>query len=335
VEVIVNAIIVELRSFKPPPPLLHNNTQYLLNASMGRMMLAAATVGLSTWALTPGGTYSARSLDELRWRAYMLKANLKSTGAQWGKSDSYLSLDPTEKGAVSYFHGMAQAALVLDRVLDLPYTAHIDACLLAIGQPLKESRPDLIAFRATGQPAAAVECKGRTGSHDKATITNAKVQAGNLPKVLGCPTTTPIASISHFDRASGSWSSLMVDPEPGQDRPEIPIEAVAFAHYWPLVTLANSMAPLVSRGQRTWATDSISGFSIGVPTSIMNIFSRYDLISSGARQEAGIEILSLAENGELLGEPDFVPGVDNFGEAEYEADGCGLLLAEEGLEYFG
>ena len=122
-------------------------------------MAAAATVGLTPWSLTPNGGPSVRSLDELHWRKYMLKANLESDGYRWVKSQSYLNLDPTEKGAVSYFHGMAQAGFVLDEVFGLPYTAHIDTCLLVMGQTLKESRPDLLAVKGNGYAAAAVECK--------------------------------------------------------------------------------------------------------------------------------------------------------------------------------
>lgn len=255
----MSAVVVELRSFPSPPGGWRNGIPGFAYVSMGRLMAAAATVGLTPWSLTPNGGPSVRSLDELRWRRYMLKANLESDGYRWVKSQSYLNLDPTEKGAVSYFHGMAQAGFVLDEVFGLPYTAHIDTCLLVMGQSLKESRPDLLAVKGNGYAAAAVECKGRTGTHNAAVIDRAKEQAQSLPKVLGCLQTTPIASIAHFDRSTGGWSSLMIDPDPSEDVPEIPLAAVVLAHYWPLVTLVNTMDRIETQGDRRWGTDTITG----------------------------------------------------------------------------
>ena len=76
-----------------------------LTFSWAELCHAAITVGRKNWRdVIKHGTYSVL---EILWRIAMVRANLvENSDGRLRKSTSYISLDPSEKGAVSFFFGM-------------------------------------------------------------------------------------------------------------------------------------------------------------------------------------------------------------------------------------
>ena len=65
------------------------------------------------------------SLYEAIYRLLIVRANLKEAGGYLEKTNSFKGLDPSEKGAVSYFLGLASAKLFSARLLGVPYLMHL------------------------------------------------------------------------------------------------------------------------------------------------------------------------------------------------------------------
>src|SRR2546425_10519701 len=65
------------------------------------------------------------SLDEIRFRIFLVRANLWEDRNHVQQTPAYVNLDPTEKGAISYFLGMALGKLLMFRLLDTPWMVHL------------------------------------------------------------------------------------------------------------------------------------------------------------------------------------------------------------------
>jgi len=87
--------------------------------SWARIVHSAATVGRANTAhVMQHGGYSWL---ELVYRVTMVLANLKeATSGQLVSTAAYRTLDPSEKGAVSYFLGLTVAELLAGRRLRVP-----------------------------------------------------------------------------------------------------------------------------------------------------------------------------------------------------------------------
>ena len=75
---------------------------------MKRLAWAAATIGGNPFAPRLGRRERAL---EMRWREAMIRASVPPGPRYFYKSSSYRRLAPSEKGAVSFFLGQAQAKL--------------------------------------------------------------------------------------------------------------------------------------------------------------------------------------------------------------------------------
>ena len=90
------------------------------------LLWAAITIG------RPNVTYVFQhgdaSVHEALFRVFMIKTALGQVGARrrFQRTAAFKALDPTEKGAVSYFLGMAVCKLFASRVLDTPWLLHLD-----------------------------------------------------------------------------------------------------------------------------------------------------------------------------------------------------------------
>jgi|LULL01.1.fsa_nt_gb hypothetical protein len=123
-----------------------------------------------------------------------MEASLRPVGNVWVRTTSYDRLDQSEKSAVSFFLGMAQAQLSCHQLLNVSSLVHIDTYLRAIGKPSKKSRPDLLGYDWLTGTAVVVEAKGRTHGYSDKLVNDAKAQAMKLPALAG-HSSTSIASI--------------------------------------------------------------------------------------------------------------------------------------------
>lgn len=198
-----------------------------------RLLTCAATVGMPTLVGHPA---SSRPLLEMLWRIGMVAANLKPTATRdrWARSKAYVRLDPSEKSAVSYFLGMAQAAFMSQYVLGYPHLVHVDLLLKQQGSSLSGKRPDFVAVNPTAHPttaySAVLEAKGRTNGFDQSALDSAKKQALGTPGVRGLVVGERIASQGFFDK-DGYWSSVLEDPDGTGNELEFGLETYLLVYY--------------------------------------------------------------------------------------------------------
>lgn len=102
-----------------------------LLVSPARLAWAAATVGATPVSL--GGI--PRPYLELCWRVALASAAIEESrlSGRWVRTAAYDRLDPSEKSAVSYFLGMAQAKITCEMLLGVPHLVHLDAVLATLG----------------------------------------------------------------------------------------------------------------------------------------------------------------------------------------------------------
>jgi hypothetical protein len=123
-------------------------------------------------------------------------------------------MDPTEKGAINYFLGLLICKLFSWRLLDAPWTLHLDVFRSVLRPQLLagRSRPDMVAqSNSTGQ-WHAFECKGRATVPANPEKKKAKTQAERVTSVGGITCTLHIGAITFFknDGIEFYWR----DPEP-------------------------------------------------------------------------------------------------------------------------
>lgn len=174
--------------------------------SLAELIWAAITVGREKWDdVIRFGYYSE---FEIIYRASLLFANLWvdcSTG-HLRKSPAYESLDPSEKGAVSYFLGMTFTKLLAEKKLETPWLLHIDCYrnhLKRKGKPLSfqsgQSRPDLIGLNCKDE-WLVFESKGRTGKSNGKTLEEAKEQTKNLDKIGAQKPVLKVGVVTHYSK---------------------------------------------------------------------------------------------------------------------------------------
>jgi hypothetical protein len=134
------------------------------------------------------------------------------------KTPAYERLDPTEKGAISYFLGMAVSKLMADKKLGVAYLMHLEVYqeqIEALYGPVHfgrgKSRPDLIGLDKNYQ-WVVMESKGRSGLMTNALMNKAKRQSTKLRSVGGQIPILNVASVIYFqdDRMKMKWQ----DPSP-------------------------------------------------------------------------------------------------------------------------
>lgn len=200
----------------------------VFTVSAAELSLHAALVGDGAAVLS----IPRRPALELVWRIAMAQASLSEDAGRWVRSASYLRLDGSEKGAISYFLGMVQADLAATKLLNAHGLVHVDAVyrLLGLAQPTHK-RPDLIGY-AHGTVASAasgplkpnqprpivtstlgrllVEAKGRSNEYRDEPVAAARRQvkpansssnvAPTLPAAsLVGPGALRVVSLAHFD----------------------------------------------------------------------------------------------------------------------------------------
>lgn len=162
------------------------------------------------------------------------------------------ALDPTGKGAVSYFLGLAVCKLFAAKMLDAPWMLHFDLFRRTLGAELSgRSRPDLVGQTTKGE-WVVFECKGRLSVPSTDAKTKAKQQARRLIRIGGQTPKCQVGGIAYFqgDALRFFWQ----DPEPPEEEGS-PIIASVRAHYWqhyysPVLDAIRSNPPLFDQMQQ-------------------------------------------------------------------------------------
>ena len=160
------------------------------------LVRAAITVGRESWYKVI--RHGLHSRLEIIYRSAMLGANFcTSPNREFAKTDAYIGLDPSEKSAISYFHGLSFTKFVAELLFEIHWLLHLD-CIGNLPCKLRSNRrPDLIGVDVQGR-WGVFEAKGRTNGIDRNSIQKAKEQTRMIRKINGRNPFIRVASISHF-----------------------------------------------------------------------------------------------------------------------------------------
>lgn len=169
-----------------------------LTVTWADLVWAAITVGKPGVAhLLAHGWHS---VSDTIVRAHTIYASLFQIGNSLEKSTLYRSLDPTEKGATSYFLGMVAAKLIASHLLQAPWLFHLSMFKSSGGTAslINKSEPDLIGRTRKGE-WIVLEAKGRTHEYSTTAMKTAKLQTRQLRWINKQPPVLRAAVQAYFD----------------------------------------------------------------------------------------------------------------------------------------
>ncbi len=258
--------------------------------SPGTILWAAVTVGRRSQFDVFRFGFSSRM--EVVWRAALLRANLQSgrrarRPGGFAPSAAFLALDGSEKGAVTYFLGLALAKLTAERRWDVPWVLHLDVYSRRAnpyGHPITvvpvgsgRRRPDLIGQSMNGD-WLVLEAKGRTGSVDDKLRLNAKTQTQLICTINQITPIERIAAIAWF---RGNMLALdlidPVDPLPTAVPLELPPDDFLRDYYaLPLACVTEGSEDSVDAGGQRFVSREIgdADFTIGIEKRLYALLRR-------------------------------------------------------------
>ena len=212
-----------------------------LQTNWNDLLSAALTVGRPNRAHV--FQHGKASYHEALFRLSLVRMALEQQklSSRLHRTEAFRSLDPTEKGAVSYFLGMTVCKLFASRLLGTPWLLHLDVFRdqLDVAVFRGRSRPDLIGRDATGA-WHAFESKGRSSVPTTEDRRKAKAQAQRLVSVDSTSCSLHVGAIAYFRQ--GALEFHWRDPNPDEpDRLDLlslrlPEDAWRF-HYEPALAL--------------------------------------------------------------------------------------------------
>lgn len=210
------------------------NQTAVLNVSWDDLLWAALTVG------RPNKGYIFKhgrsSFYEALFRLSLVRMALEQsgpTGRRLRRTNAARTLDPSEKGAINYFLGLAVSKLFAAKLLSTPWLLHLDVFRPQLDVVLKgRSRPDLVGKMPDGS-WIAMECKGRLSAPDEKTKNKAKAQSQRITSIDGKSPRLHIGAVTYFK--SDILHFYLEDP-PGDKSIARPIQfettAAIWAHYY-------------------------------------------------------------------------------------------------------
>ena len=162
---------------------------------------AALTVGRPNTAYV--FAHGDASYHEALFRLSLVRMALEQRPFRGGlyRTSAFRSLDPTEKGAVSYFLGMTICKLFASEFLHTSWLLHVDVFRAQLDPALLggRSRPELVGQDDTCA-WHAFECKGRSSMPSAEDRQKAKRQAQRLVRVDSTDCSLHVGAISYFRR---------------------------------------------------------------------------------------------------------------------------------------
>lgn len=212
------------------PPVFGANLagQRTLSISWAELVWAAISVGRAELLhITRHGRFSS---FEIAYRTSILFANLcENVNGELERSSAYEGLDPSEKGAISYFLGLTLTKAFSARILNVPWLIHLDVYRDDLRPVLNagDSRPDLVGKNSNGE-WVVMEAKGRTHGLDRNALQRAKNQACQVIEISGDHPILHIGLQVHF--GEGVMHLEVDDPKPNEkSRLRLPISKEKFA----------------------------------------------------------------------------------------------------------
>ena len=171
----------------------HVNGDRVRNISTGNYLRSILTLGMQRWS-----DFFSYGIQKFMFRfgiALSGMALLKNSDVGLCLSDSFHQLDMSEKGASSYWYGMAMAKLIAENELDIPWLAYVDQLKMdgaLTTSSTSASRGDLVGKGAHGD-WHVIEAKGRSNPCGYNAINKAKAQAA---KVISVDNQAPVTNIA-------------------------------------------------------------------------------------------------------------------------------------------
>jgi hypothetical protein len=246
-----------------------------LNVTWDDLLWAAMTVG------RPNRQYVFRhgtaSWYEALFRLSLVRMSLEQAGPagrRLRRTQAARTLDPSEKGAVNYFLGLAVAKVFADKCLNTPWLLHLDVFRPQLNVALAgRSRPDLVG-ETRGGAWIALECKGRISQPSQNAKQKAKEQAERITTIQGVAPIVNAGCITFFkqDVLQFFWR----DPTPDPDRIRHPIAinvpAEAWRYYYaPILALFNATAARrpEGRGEIVSVTDERLDVTVSIAAEVL------------------------------------------------------------------
>jgi len=232
-----------------------------LNVSWADLIHASIMVGKSAYAEVV--RYGLSSKFEMLFKIAMLKANLIEENGGYVKSKLYLSLDPTEKAAISYYLGMTMSYVVANKLLGIKRLVHLDnmrkAKRICFSGPM---RPDLIGEDNTDE-WVVVEAKGRTNTYSQTAQNKAKQQSLSITSINGKKPKVHTACQTYFGK---NMKIKFEDPEPEYEGLEIDINRERFLdeYYEPFTRVEDLKEVNYSEGEFFEISLEQTGVTVGI-----------------------------------------------------------------------
>lgn len=205
------------------------NGSHELTVVWDEILWAALTIGRPS--VHHAFAHGSASYYEAMFRLSLVRMALEQYGpsaTRLRRTSAYKNLDPTEKGAISYFLGMTLCKVFASRLLATPWLLHLDIFKSIIPTSvLGRSRPDLFGQQTGSGDWLSFETKGRASKPSAADRSKAKTQATRLVSVNGNPCTLHVGSFAFF--ANDALNFHWIDPPP---EPKKPIEVPELGDAW-------------------------------------------------------------------------------------------------------
>ncbi len=267
-------------NFDPPPTPNAATGNHGINFTWAEVVWAAMTVGRRQRAdVQQHGVYS---FWECFYRAFIVFANLKEDAAtgRFAKTDAFSALDPSEKGAISYYLGLLAAKLLGDVCINVAWLMHLKVYEDLL-HPLHfqyASRPDLVGRNHAGE-WNVVEAKGSSNRIRQGVVDRAKNQAGALDLIQDEQPVLNVGSAAGF--VTDQLYVRFEDPKkpPGRRKVVLNVSDDDFIneYYAHLQALLNSYQPMEAEiaGRPVLLVDlRVLGLEIGLDAEIFGALKR-------------------------------------------------------------
>lgn len=247
-----------------------------LSLTWDDLLWAAMTVG------RPNRQYVFRhgtaSWYEALFRLSLVRMSLEQAGPagrRLRRTQAARTLDPSEKGAVNYFLGLAVAKLFADRCLGAPWLLHLDVFRPQLNVQLAgRSRPDLVGETTAGG-WIALECKGRISRPSENAKLKAKEQAERITTINGVVPIVNAGCISFFKRDVLQFFWRDPTPDPARIKHQIDIDVPGESwrnYYGPILALFSGTA--LRREERrgiVTATDERLDVTVSIDANVLRL----------------------------------------------------------------
>lgn len=210
-------------NFYSDPSTLVDSLEYEI--SLSELVLAGMIVGRPSWAAVM--QHGRWSVIECIWRSAMIVSNLAinprtaPSGDCFVPSSAFSFLDPSEKGAATFFIAGAFTRIIAEKA-GIPALYHLDTVGMYAGYlPTlpriasvigSKRRPDFIGPNASGT-YGVFESKGRTNFSSQQLRLSAKEQTQMISTIDGLSPFCRIACITAFGASRGDVINVdIVDP---------------------------------------------------------------------------------------------------------------------------